>query len=85
MRSAMKKKAETHESPTLSDKEEITVLDDDEDEDVPLAQLTRNDSEKKGRKACFKKRSSKATASKEVMESPTKPKSDKRVRKVKQE
>lgn len=85
MRSAVKKKDETHESPKSSDKEEITLLDDDEDEDVPLAQLTRNDSGQKGRKAPFKKRSTKATSSKDVMESPVKPKADKRLRKVKQE
>lgn len=73
------------ESPPLSDKEPITLLDDDEDEDVPLAQLTRSSSGQKGKKKCVNKRSSKASSSKELVESPVKPKCEKRLRKVKQE
>lgn len=81
MKQFKKKEEETNDSPANSDKEPITLLDDDEDEDVPLAQL----SGQKGRKGCIKKRASKATTSNEGMASPVKPKSDKRVRKVKQE
>lgn len=73
-RSVVKKKEETQPSAVSPVNEPITVLDEDEDEDIPLAQLSRNDYRQKDKKNVVNKRSTNVGPSKDPVQSPVKAK-----------